>query len=68
MGYNLCWSTGKAIERSFTESFDEAVTMAKIMSRGNENINSMAIIIVNDKSDPVEFIHNGDRFIKLNKE
>ena len=62
--YNLCWSSGKAIERSLTSNLEEAVIMAKIMSRANDNANAQSIIIVNDESDPVIYVHNGICFLK----
>lgn len=57
--YNLCWASGKAIERSLTDNINEATTMAKIMSRATDHQNAQTIMIVNDKADPVMFVHNG---------
>lgn len=62
--YNLCWSSGKAIERSLTKELEEVVIMAKIMSRANDNQNAQTIIIADDKANPVMFIHNGICFLR----
>lgn len=64
MAYNLCWHTGKAIERSYTEHLAEAQIMAKIMSKSTEDQNSQTIMIVDDNSNVVNFYRDGIKFIK----
>lgn len=65
--YNLCWASGKGIERSLTDNLAEAQVMARVMSRGNDNASPQTIMIVDNHANPVMFIHNGNVFIKENK-
>ena len=60
--YNLCWASGKVIERSLTEGLSEAQIMATIMSRATQKQQAETIMIVNDDCDPVMFVHDGKVF------
>ena len=62
--YSLAWASGKEIDRSTTDQLDEAITMAKIMSRSSEHKPAQGIQILNEINNVIMFVHNGIRFIK----
>lgn len=64
MAYNLCWASGKGIERSYTEHLAEAQIMAKIMSASTQDQTAQTIMIVDDDADVVNFYRDGIKFIK----
>lgn len=55
------------IQRTTTESFDEAMTVAKVMSRSSNNYNAMIIMVCDDYNYPLAFVYDGELYFSEKK-
>ena len=53
------------IPRTVTESFDEAVTVAKVMSRSTDHYNSQTLMVCDDYNVPLAFVHDGELYKRI---
>ena len=61
--YNTAIDAGEHSEHELSR--EEATVMARIISRATENKSAQTLVVLDNNNDPIEFYHNGHRFVNF---